>query len=188
MDYFLSWNKTYHNEACQITCAACRLLGHSVVLKSFKQGLLSCLEVFTHWYLSLCLLPLMLSVHSQPPHFQILFSIFQTYDTVTLPCSMFTVGFHFFKYCSILPPCQNAKCHEHSNNGKTTALLLFSNLLWMGRVQRYHNLVFLYVAGLGVSTFSHNKRLYVLGVSEIQTHPPLPVANWEPCVAVMCHP
>lgn len=94
----------------------------------------------------------------------------------------------FFKYCSILPPCQNAKCHEHSNNGKTTALLLFSNLLWMGRVQRYHNLVFLYVAGLGVSTFSHNKRLYVLGVSEIQTHPPLPVANWEPCVAVMCHP
>lgn len=58
----------------------------------------------------------------------------------------------------------------------------------MGRVQRYHNLVFLYVAGLGVSTFSHNMRPYFLGVSEIQTHPLQPVANSEPCVAVTCHP
>lgn len=52
----------------------------------------------------------------------------------------------------------------------------------MGCVLHSHDIV--HVAGVGV----HNLPPYVLSVSELQTHPLKPVANSEPCVAVMCDP
>lgn len=98
--------------------------GSVVLRKRFKQDLL-----FLSAKMSLIAIIESLPITFHFTASMFLFSFFHTYDTVTLPCSVFTAGFLFFKCHLILPLCQNAKCQEHSNNGETTALLFFTNPL-----------------------------------------------------------
>lgn len=84
-----------------------RGLPHYLCSTQAAAGSFSCLNVFQTgsacpvWKVSLFEIRVLayylwcFSIHSQPPYFKVLLSIFQTYNTVTLPCSMFTVGFHF---------------------------------------------------------------------------------------------